>query len=378
MLVFVAVATVFAINLIVDPFNAYREMATDYFDPGKRRLAPGMAEDYLYRRPDLVLFGTSRVGMGLSESCAARPNARIMKVVLYGSHWYEQSNMLRFIIEQDHRPDEIVIGTDFFAFSIISPPGGIANFDKSRFSPDYNPFSYHAENLVSAYALAESLEVAQSAITGYPRVISATRNVAQLGNGHLFAYMLWRAAQPAPFGIKENVEQSLRSFERSLRAVQQAEIKITIVFLPTHVLREVAIDRSGQRELINLWKQRLVGIAARIGEGRIAVWDFQNCNPVTTEIVPKIGDLDHPMKYFYDPYHFTQTVGQDVLMQMLGDSDQTSELGLIGVRLTLANVQSYLQQVEREKQAYAADHPDQIEFFDQILSGPPPQTRSIE
>jgi hypothetical protein len=279
------------------------------------------------------------------------------------------------MLDQDRRPRRIIYGLDFFAFADDQPGVGVGNFDKSRFSPDYNPWTYHAQNLVSMYAINESYKVIESALTGVKQAVDPNAAVGELGNGYMFAHTLWSAAQPPRAGAQQRIVDSLESFEQILRRARRANVTMTIVFLPTHVLHQEALHRSGKGELIEAWKRRVTLIAQRVGEGDIELWDFENYNPVTTETVPPIGDLKHSMHWHYDSVHFTPEVGKTILDQLLDYSrDKSNELNLVGVRLMPDNIDEYLATVRYQRQAYQIDRSDQIAFLDKILSIPPPRT----
>jgi hypothetical protein len=144
------------VNLLVDPFGAYRFVGIDSLQSYYGSEYVSTAESFAQERPEVVVVGSSRVLDGISDDYRDSQNRRVFRAAVRGTSWREQSGILNHLIEHDQAPDTIVFGLDLDTYLRESRP---SDFDHSRFSDSFQVIDYHAQNLVSMYALKESLKV---------------------------------------------------------------------------------------------------------------------------------------------------------------------------------------------------------------------------
>jgi hypothetical protein len=354
-----------ALNAVVDPFGIYRGVEIEELDPYRRWQRIAIAEGYRHEHPGVVLLGSSRVGRGLPREHPAWTGERALDMALYGGLWVEQSSALDFMLRSPHAPGLLAYGIDFFVFAQDGEPRG--EFPLSRFSADHNEARYHFQSLLGMHATRESLDLLERAARRRAHGTDLEQVVQRKGNGHMFRVSLERAltSDAAP---PQTVEGRVEQLGRLLEGLSARGVRVVCFVPPVHALHLEALAAAGHWERFEGWKRRL----ARLPVG---VWDFAGYSQIAREPVPPVGELDRPMRWFYDSGHFTPEVGRAVLDRALGGE---SALGGpdFGLRLEPANVEARLREIRAERARWREAHPDELtRFFGPPDGGPTPQRR---
>jgi hypothetical protein len=164
--------------------------------------------------------------------------------------------------------------------------------------------------------------------------------------------------EPAPPAYEET---SLGYFERIVALCRTEGIDLRIVLTPAHVHElEIAAAvnawpriEDGKRELVRL----LAADAARHpGSTPFPLWDFSRYSAITTEPLPEPGSRAE-MKYYWDPSHFKETVGDMVLDRVFGVSRPERPVPAdFGQRLTSETIEAAIAQDLLGQAAYRAAH----------------------
>jgi hypothetical protein len=140
---------------------------------------------------------------------------------------------------------------------------------------------------------------------------------------------------------------TFETFKDLIRFARQAGLDLRLFIDPVHARLLLAMRYAGLWSLYEEWKRQLVQILAEesreSGKPPFPLWDFSGFKVVTTETVPSAGDLDTPVKWFWEPAHYKKETGDLILDRVL--SYQTSARLIpkdFGILLTPKNVNSVL------------------------------------
>jgi hypothetical protein len=133
------------------------------------------------------------------------------------------------------------------------------------------------------------------------------------------------------------------------------------------LLREVFVG-LGLGTRYDFWLRELVKIneeeAARAHRPPLPLWDFSDVNTLTTEKLPKIGDLT-PMQWYWEYSHYRKPTGDLMLDRIFGHNDPARPLPAdFGVRLTSANIDAHIARTNENLIELKAVDPDIQKFVD--------------
>ena len=105
--------------------------------------------------------------------------------------------------------------------------------------------------------------------------------------------------------------------------------------------------------------------AARAGRNPFPLWDFSGYNAITTETVPREGDLQTRMRWYSDSSHYVPALGRVILdkifVQPVSASNMVSGIpDDFGVLLTPATLDTQLAAIRRGHDEYRATHPADV------------------
>lgn len=382
-----------ALNYLVDPYGLFgsRRIA------GLNALKPAAAEKvriakpYMASRvkPKVVIGGNSRPEMGLNpqSGCwddadqpvfnSAIPGADVFMQVRYVQHAAESGAVRR-----------IVFGVDFLDFLVDAsqPTGRIdwntlgRNFDgrlisgaetgsKPRISLQQAEDMFTA--LFSLGAMGDSLVTVASQRDTY----TATRqengfNPAQdylpiirnEGQSVLFTQKnaeLRKRLQPPNLGVLDVNGQPAKPFlalQRMLQWARSRGIEVILFINPYHSDYLVQIEASGKWPLLEEWKRQLAGVAA---EYAVPLWDFNTLDQYSTEAPPARNDRRTILRWFWEPAHYRQELGDMMLASMLARPCSAPSSGF-GERVTQASLAPHLDKLKTDLSRFIQQHPDRI------------------
>ena len=388
-------AAVAAMNVLVDPYRAYQDVSLTMFE-AHRRTRGRRSKAILLERGDwqVVLMGSSRCETALDPGHPGLAGQRVFNLGLNRYNVSELALQLEYAARHN-RLQHAIICLDFFGFNQLrhydeqfdpldyTPARALAarrtgsiEFSHSRFNPERNRFFDHASMLLGRDVTSDSIKLVRRMIDGKPNSYTTTglrmSHRKPGGTRRLFAksltaamrstinYRGWRYGRAHRDAIQKIVSLS-----------RQRGFPLTFLILPIHALQHEAIHAEGLWDDWEKWMRDLASIvdrgnASSTESSTVTLWSFQEYNRFTTETVPQEDDDRTPRKYFHESSHCSRAVGNAVLDRITGRSEPQDEP--FGVRLSGATMDQHFAAVRAAREAYRQQYPDQIAFFDEVVS----------
>lgn len=158
--------------------------------------------------------------------------------------------------------------------------------------------------------------------------------------------------------------QDFKSVQALLALAKERHLKIVLLIQPAHASRMELLDGLGYWPALERWKTVLTRevAQARAAGVDVALWDFATYDPRMQEPVPPAGDRKTAMQWFWDPVHPQQALGSLMLARALGGAAAD-----LGARLEPQGLQSHLEAVRRQREAYRATQPAEVQRVRQLL-----------
>jgi hypothetical protein len=107
--------------------------------------------------------------------------------------------------------------------------------------------------------------------------------------------------------------------------------------------------------------------ALRAGESSFPLWDFSVYNQFTTEPIPKTGDTETAMQWYWDSSHYKKELG-DIMLDKIFHYHESGRIvpDNFGILLTSENIDDHLQKIRADRQHYRDTHPDDIAEIEEL------------
>lgn len=148
---------------------------------------------------------------------------------------------------------------------------------------------------------------------------------------------------------KDTKRNPFNDFDTILKLCYENDIKLKIIFGPSHVRLWEALDHSVGYSNWLQWKKDVVyeveKIAKNYNKKPFSVYDFSTYNQFTTEKVP--SEKNATMKWYWESSHYKSALGTKVL-NVLNEDEKYNNFG---VKLNTSNIDDHLetQKKNREK-----------------------------
>ena len=399
------------LNLLVDPYRAYRILASPALDSakptGSNRVTK--AEMVCHETAETIVLGSSRVEAGIDPVGPALAGRRALNLGLAGASMYEVYQAFQFARRRMPLRSVILL-VEFPAFN-ASRKLTREDFTKSRFDPDRPAWEYHVENLIGWDAVEYSFRTLGRAMSGQPR-----RPFPALGHTvpeKLVALGFRRAVKrqlAAPAADRASTyrlnEPALGLFRDLILACRHDGIRLYLAVPPVHAIHMEDLHATDQWDAYENWKRAIVRIvdeqnaaaasapaSAAAAAGPLVLWDFANYNRYTTEEIPPASAANPRMQYHYDQAHFTPAFGELLLHRILAPSTGSAtssgqtpasscpvavppvprdandiDLSGLGVIITPACLEAHLARIRAGRETYAASHA--ADLADLMPAGP--------
>lgn len=150
------------------------------------------------------------------------------------------------------------------------------------------------------------------------------------------------------YGISKSY---LKELEIIVNLCKKRGIDCQIFISPSHATHRESLRVSGVWSLFEEWHREVVKIAP--------VWSFSGYNSITTE------PISENLKNYIDPSHYRSEVGDLVLNRILEYNDEKVPDDF-GVLLTPENIESHIEQVRSDREAWAKKHPDEVKLVEDL------------
>jgi hypothetical protein len=365
---------VVGLNLLVDPYDVFgtpRLAHISLLKPGPKNHAL-LAKTYQEARahPVTVLIGSSSTHIGIDAEAPTWPEA-MRPIYNYGiPGGYATSTSLYTLQEAitNGGIKNAVVALDFQNFFVPEgPPGAVGEDDRRyRTLPDGSPNPYRrlqvASDMFLSLATMGALVDSAKTIIGQsnPGLLNLAPNGSSTeadfvdaahadGMHDLFAqkddFEVERAA--ALKGIMATWQGPLPNLDiiRKIITLARAhDVKLTFVITPHHADALELYWRQGLWPRVEQLKVELAGVVGEQG-GDVALWDFMDYSPFSTEAIPALGDRHTPTQWFWEPTHFKKQLGAIMIGNMSGQGGPA-----FGAKLTPETVVARNAQVRAQRQ----------------------------
>ena len=151
---------------------------------------------------------------------------------------------------------------------------------------------------------------------------------------------------------QDTKESSFDDFRKILELCYQNNIKLDIVFGPSHIRQWEAYDYYQDIETWYKWKKDVVLFVEKIADEQektpYRIMDFSVYHELTAETVPT--NPKEKMKYHWEASHYKKELGDIVLDRLLDISPYKN----FGVELNSENIDNHIQNLRE----------DRVEFID--------------
>lgn len=300
-------------NFLINPFGTWRHHLVNGIYYRVRAGHERVIAPYLLRatQPDTVMFGTSRVLMGIPIEQGIKDG--ILNAGMAAARPEEIARGVALALENPHLK-RIIWGADFFTFDQRFKPNPDTT---ARLSGSLRLLVL--DNLLSAEALDSSYHLLDRALSGRrrldPRVLQPIPWPADFICARFAHYPARGLSAYGERGALQQVtadmplykgsiccDAAMAQFARTIDQIRNAHVD-PIVFIPPLSEYELeAIRQSGLWPRFAQWKRDLAGI--------VSYWDFSGYNQVArTDTM------------FMDILHVKPEVGMTILNRLLGKTD---------------------------------------------------------
>jgi hypothetical protein len=403
-------------NGMVDPYGLFSPDGSPGWNDQK---AHAYHQDRLFKvadvtrtKPDALLIGTSRVGMGMDPGHPALAEFTAYNFGLTGAKMEEVRRNLQHV--QSVRDQRLVLlGLDFFMFDEASGP--YPAFRGDRLRTDANGklqlTSYYAD-LPPALWSWEATEASLDTISDSAEGIRAPRydqgrfddspwepNLA--AQGHYVQFFMrekdfMQAFLDFRFKDRHGRSRQLAAFADCLRDCHRNGTDLRLFIAPIHARMLEVIRACDQWAASEEWRRDLARlneeVAAEFDAEPFPLWDFTGYNELTAEVVPDFMDVQTRMRYYWEGSHFRKEMGDRVMDVILDHPTPTPLPPGFGRRMDGGNVETVLSQLRDEAKAWRStndglvkDLEHRVAIIISVLTGefdedslPPEQREAIE
>ncbi|MDM5272539.1 hypothetical protein PGH07_10160 [Sulfurovum sp. zt1-1] len=333
------------INYIVDPYSTRN---TDLVNTKKvqayqnERLIKIIKVGQI--KPRSIILGTSRAEFGYDpgHDYFVKPS---YNMAIGGGSMYEIEHNLVWAIEQG-RLEQVLLVIDYAMLTAM----------KQKLVPEFDQlftFQYIYGYLFSYSTLKRSIEI----LLGIDIDSSMYCEDGQMDDRFNQKLLTERGGHLAVMNKDESIyyqhtsknytyidtgKNSFSDFEKFINLCYENNIKLDIVFGPSHIRQWEALDYYVGYDRWLQWKKDIVRsvntISKRYHQPPYRVIDFSVYHPLTAEEVP--SDPTKNMKYHWEGSHYKKALGLIVLDRLTG----TSPYKDFGVALTINNIDQHLRE----------------------------------
>lgn len=342
-------------SYVIDPYGLYWHIQISGFNQQKEGVRNKIrfvkALELPLRKPVTVLMGSSRVHDGMNpEHPLLQEYAPVYNLGVDMNRIHETLVLLRHATE--NAPiKRVVLGLDLFMFNAKQQSS--PDFDETLIGRQTNIADYLVRPIFSMTSMYDAVRTVKVSFLTPDRrefLPNGYRPQAFYGlKSHSSAhyYSTWIFLTPKPQQAKYYADISISDtvysdFESIIAFCSKKGIDLHLYITPAHAnLDGEGIRALGKWELREDWKRRVTEIAFI---HNVPLWDFSGYNSVTTEPVRTT------MKYYWDSSHFTETVGNWIVMRLFANDESIPDG--FGVQLSPSNIEAHLEQIRIDRERY--------------------------
>jgi hypothetical protein len=276
--------------------------------------------------PDTLLMGNSRVEIGFNPSSPQLKaiGSKIYNLGVPGASFLKQIAYANRVIEKGH-VKTVLFGVDFIDFLYSKKNPSIQQF----------PSNITGKNKIIEYAEAIfSLDGAISSVktlfnqqynnsTREYNGFNPARNYLPIIQHEGVSVLFQQKTTELMARFKKNTFSSdspitllrMDALTKFLAQCKEKGIKVYLFINPYHARYYRAIDKSGLSDSFNSWQIDLAKIAEQ--NSRLTFRNFTHFGNYDQEVVPGLGIKGKPLKWYWEPAHYRQELGDKMLESLL-------------------------------------------------------------
>lgn len=311
--------------------------------------------------PKTLLLGSSRSDLGLDPNHPALKGESAYNLALVGPNMYEVKRYFDHAIANQPEVKTAIVGLDFFMFNQFK--NNQADFSETRLEKEMLMPKEFLNVTFSLGATRSSLETIQSSLNADANFLYQPNglryvyeNEPQRPIPEEFANMMGGFMERDGYYKEYELSQEFLAALRDLVEIAKSrDIELKLFISPAHAAQWETLRVAGLWPEFEQWKREVVKIAP--------VWDFSGYNSITTE------SIDREMNYYWDSSHYRESVG-DLIINRLFDYQTEKVPSDFGVFIDAESVESHLQNIRRDREAWATDNPKEVRWVKQLKPTP--------
>ena len=364
------ILTVCSVNIVIDPYGILGISTISGLNKVKPIKSQNVrlfkAVDVSRIKPEMFFLGSSRTDYGMNPSHPALKNYQsVYNLAIPGANMYEVRRYFEHAIANHPNFKKAVINIDFFMFNDFkedTPDFKESRLEKTRLtlSDAFNSIFSIDGLIASARTVKTNFENPTAVGPYYPNgQRDAEDTIEKVYQNRPFKEIFQITLKNNGFirraNNQEKVYEISESYLKELQIIvdlcKKKGVDCQIFISPSHATHRESIRVSGVWPIFEQWHREIVKIAP--------VWSFSGYNSITTE------PIRENMKNYIDPSHYRSEVGDLVLNRILKyNEDKVPDD--FGVLLTPENIESYLEKVRSDREAWAKKHPDEVKLVEDL------------
>ncbi len=341
------VVLVCSFNYVVDPYGLYK---TNFFDSKpKQAVHSRLAKLFEVReqKPISIVIGTSRADMAIDpeHEYFVKPSYNLSNAGLsiYEAKYYIKEAIklgvknILFVADWRMFNDTIKKSSDFETY--------FKDYNKYKFLLNYKTLEdsfYTIKNQTIKNRYFKNGLLNDSHMIAY--VDNVGGHLALMKKEEKFYYKFISANNNFYKGTNLN---SFNDFKEILEMCYKNNIKLDIIFGPSHIRQWEAFAYYNQYETFLKWKKDVVLNVERVAleqhKKPFRIVDFSVYHKLTAEEVPV--DPKIKMKYHFEGSHYKKSLGNIVLDRLLDKSEYKD----FGVIINSENIDSHLEKLRNDR-----------------------------
>lgn len=328
--------------------------------------------------PSAAILGNSRAEIGFDPAnplFAAR-GLSAFNFAIPGTSVLMSLRQLNWLEVAGCMPRTIILGVEFFDYLGGARAGKLPTADSDP--PPRVDAGFLADTVFSVAGLQDSLRTLRLQFAEYPAILTERgfnplRNyipeVAQTGHYGLFRQRaeenvrVWARKAAAIDASTTERSQDLHVLDAILTRARSSGSEVYVVIYPYHAQIRLLVERLGLGAQFARWKKEVFEISARHADGgaSVTVWDFSGISLETLEAIPRRGDRQTQLTYYWEAGHFKKELGDRVIARLFGATDD------FGVKVGRQNLADWLKEDRaRVHAALAIPSPLRVEVDDVV------------
>jgi hypothetical protein len=373
-----ALAAMVGFSYLVDPYSFFGSVSRPGFNLVKPKPSVFQEEVRLSlairRQPTILILGNSRVEAGFNPSGTVATGLKV-PVQLLAIPGNTLAKTLPSLIALGRKAPikTVLVGLDFqdyvTARDVMEDSLRASKLDKIVL-PEIAELKWNS--LLRIDTVMDAVKTVRIQRQAFPETLAASgfnpsldyvQHVAQIGHHGLFQHSL---ASLRAKTDKANRKKDIKEFQANsprfkelaliIELAKQNNWNLELFFFPVHSEALALYEAEGFGDLIVEWKRKVLAVveSGRSSSAGIRLWDFSCPSEITSELIPRKGDHQTKMKYYWESGHFKESVG-DLILTQIFEGKPIKALGSNVNPLSIQDAETRFAQCREATKAYPRD-----------------------